>query len=152
MKIAAHFSALVCALGLLTIAPAHAAPKPSPAANKALVVKFYNEFFNAHHIDAALKYLTPDYKQHNPGVPTGRAAIISFFGPHFKQNPQSHATITQALADGDLVALHVHSQQNPKDRGLAIVDIFRVKNGKIVEHWDVVQPVPEKTANTNTMF
>ena len=56
------------------------------------------------------------------------------------------------LADGDLVALHAHSIREPGERGVAIVDIFRLENGKIVEHWDVIQPVPEKANNDNTMF
>jgi len=50
------------------------------------------------------------------------------------------------------VVLHVHSRPTPQDRGSAIIDIFRVENGKIIEHWDVIQPVPEKAANSNTMF
>ena len=56
------------------------------------------------------------------------------------------------MADGDLVILHINSKFNPVDRGSAIVGIYRVENGKIVEHWDVMQPIPEKAANTNTMF
>ena len=56
------------------------------------------------------------------------------------------------IAEGDLFMLHVHAVREPGQRGTAIVDIFRVENGKIVEHWDVLQPVPEKAANENTMF
>ena len=56
------------------------------------------------------------------------------------------------IADGDLVVLHVHSTQNAQDRGEAVVDIFRVEQGKIVEHWDAVQSVPAESANSNTMF
>ena len=56
------------------------------------------------------------------------------------------------MADGDLVMLHVHSKPSPDGRGSAIVDIFRVENGKIVEHWDVIQPAPETAKNSNTMF
>ena len=59
---------------------------------------------------------------------------------------------TVARPPGDLVWLHVHSTNGAGDRGRAIVDIFRVENGRIAEHWDVVQPVPEKSANGNTMF
>ena len=60
--------------------------------------------------------------------------------------------IKRAIADGDLVALLLHSKSTKKDLGLAVVDIFRLENGKIVEHFDVVQSVPEKTANGSTMF
>ncbi|TKH34666.1 pyruvate kinase, partial [Bacillus cereus] len=55
-------------------------------------------------------------------------------------------------AEGDTVALHVHSRTNSQDKGVAIVDIFRIKDGKIVEHWDVIQEIPSEAANDNTMF
>ena len=58
----------------------------------------------------------------------------------------------RSATDGDLVFLHNHSTTSENDRGRAIVDIFRVKDRKIVEHWDVIQPVPEKAVNNNTMF
>jgi predicted SnoaL-like aldol condensation-catalyzing enzyme len=54
--------------------------------------------------------------------------------------------------DGDFVIVHSHATTTPEDRGMAIVDIFRMDDGKIVEHWDVIQPIPEKAANENTMF
>lgn len=85
-------------------------------------------------------------------MPNGAAAFYGYFEGHFKKNPESHVVIKRALADGDLVALHLHSKENKADLGRAIVDIFRVENGKIVEHFDVVQAVPAKTANGNTMF
>jgi predicted SnoaL-like aldol condensation-catalyzing enzyme len=66
--------------------------------------------------------------------------------------PQSHSDIKQVFADGDYVILHVHAVREPNTLGSAIVDIFKLENGKIVEHWDVVQPIPEKSANSNTMF
>lgn len=66
--------------------------------------------------------------------------------------PQRSVSIKRAIADGDLVMLHVHIKPSPEGRGSAIVDIFRVENGKIVEHWDVIQPAPETAKNSNTMF
>jgi predicted SnoaL-like aldol condensation-catalyzing enzyme len=69
-----------------------------------------------------------------------------------KKHPQLRVVISKALADDDLVALHVHLTRGSNDPGLAIAELFRLKNGKIIEHWDVVQPVPEKTASGNSMF
>jgi predicted SnoaL-like aldol condensation-catalyzing enzyme len=66
--------------------------------------------------------------------------------------PESKGEIKRVIAEGDLVAIHNHVTSNPTDRGRAVVDIFRLENGRVVEHWDVVQDVPEKSANTNTMF
>jgi predicted SnoaL-like aldol condensation-catalyzing enzyme len=120
--------------------------------NRALVIRFYNTVFNQHDLGIASTVLAPDYIQHNPHVPSGSPPFISFFTEHFKANPEARSTIVRSAADGDLVFLHVHSTSNPQDRGSAIVDIFRVDHGKIAEHWDVIQPVPEHAANENTMF
>ncbi|AOK20097.1 hypothetical protein WT26_30345 [Burkholderia cepacia] len=121
-------------------------------ANRQLVLTFYDRFFNKHDIAAAATVVADDYKQHNPHVPDGKKPFVSYFTGAFKDNPQSRARIVRSATDGDLVYLHVHSTERPGDRGEAVVDIFRVKDGKIVEHWDVIQPVPETSANANTMF
>ncbi|KYG70656.1 hypothetical protein AZI85_01590 [Bdellovibrio bacteriovorus] len=122
-------------------------------ANKKVVTEFYELAFNKHKpTEAAKKYIGDKYIQHNPHVPNGAAAFYNYFEGYFKENPKSHVKIYRAIADGDLVALHLHSKKDEKDLGRAIVDIFRVENGKIVEHFDVVQPVPAETANGNTMF
>jgi len=121
--------------------------------NKKLVRDFYELAFNGHEpTEAAKKYIGSKYIQHNPHVPNGAAAFYEYFEDFFQKNPTAHVTIHRAIADGDLVALHLHSRLSEKDLGRAIVDIFRVENGKIVEHFDVIQDVPEKTANGNTMF
>ncbi|MBY3073847.1 SnoaL-like domain-containing protein [Rhizobium laguerreae] len=120
-------------------------------ANRKLVVEFYDRFFNKHDIEAA-SVVADDYRQHNRQVPDGKKPLISFFTGFFKENAQSKAEIVRSAADGDLVWLHVHATNGADDRGQAIVDIFRVKDGKIVEHWDVIQAVPKEAANKNTMF
>ena len=83
-----------------------------------------------------------------------RLPLARDFAPFLKQNPKSRASIKRVMAEGDLVALHVHSQLSPEDAGEAVVDIFRFdKDGKIMEHWDVIQAVPkEKTASGRSMF
>jgi len=121
-------------------------------ANRALVLDFYDQFFNRHETEEAAALLAEDYRQHNPSVPDGRASVVSYFTQYFKENPQARARIVRSATDGDLVYLHIHSTNGPEDRGVAVVDIFRVKGGLIVEHWDVIQPVPAESANSNTMF
>ncbi|MRD39408.1 pyruvate kinase [Bacillus thuringiensis] len=120
--------------------------------NKKMVVDFYNEVFNKHNIDIIPKYVSEDYKQHNPFVADGRKAFMGFFKEDFVKNPNSSAEIKRVVAEGDTVALHVHSRTNSQDKGVAIVDIFRIKDGKIAEHWDVIQEIPNEAANDNTMF
>lgn len=121
--------------------------------NKKIVTDFYQGVFLKHQVKTyADRYIGSRYIQHNPHVPDGKAPFVDYFTAYFKDNPQAKSVIKRAVAEGDLVFLHVHSSENAQDRGTAIVDIFKVENGKIVEHWDVQQDVPEKAANKNTMF
>ncbi|MEN9353339.1 MAG: hypothetical protein RL318_664 [Fibrobacterota bacterium] len=121
-------------------------------ANRKLVVDFYEQVFNKHDVAGGATLLVEDYKQHNPRVPNGKAPFVAYFTGFFKEHPASKAHIVRSSTDRDLVWLHLHSTQDAKDSGRAIVDIFRVKDGRIVEHWDVIQAVPETSANSNTMF
>ena len=122
-------------------------------ANKKLVLDAANMLFVEHKVDQAVDtYFAPDYIQHNPLVPTGAAPMRAFFKQFYAANPAATIEISHVLADGDLVAVHYRFKVKPQDRGMAVVDIFRVANGKIVEHWDVAEPVPEKSANSNGMF
>src|SRR5471032_3495092 len=121
-------------------------------ANKKIVVDFYEKGLNQKDFDAAAKYLGPRYTQHNPGAPDGPEGFKRLVTLLKEKFPNSHNEIKRVIAEGDLVVLHVHSVREPGQRGRAIVDIFKVENGKIVEHWDVVQDIPEKSANDNTMF
>ena len=116
------------------------------------MVDFYEKALNQKDFDAAAKYLGPRYTQHNPNAadgPEGLRALLGFLEEKF---PDSRSEIKRVFADGDHVILHVHAVREPGTRGTAIVDIFRLEDGKIVEHWDVLQPVPEDAANDNTMF
>ena len=136
-------------LGSLTVVEA----KSQIEKNKKIAVAFLTMIFNEHKVAEAFKlYSVPDYKQHNPYAATGAQAAIDFFVPYLQKNPQASTEIKRVIAEGDLVAIHNNPKQNPRDRGRAVVDIFRLKDGKVVEHWDVVQDVPEKALNTNTMF
>ena len=120
--------------------------------NKQTVTAFYEAALNQKDFAAARKYMGPRYVQHNPTAPDGIDGFKKFIDFMREKYPQSHSDIKQAFADGDYVILHVHAMREPNTPGAAIVDIFKLENGKIVEHWDVIQPVPEKSANNNGMF
>ncbi|WP_373746068.1 nuclear transport factor 2 family protein [Neisseria dentiae] len=83
----------------------------------------------------------------------GGQAFVDAFTPFLRQFPQSRPHIKRVIAEGDLVMLHVNSKKTPDESGNAVVDIFRLdNNGKIVEHWDVSMPVPEKTVSGRSVF
>ena len=121
-------------------------------ANKKTVVEFYEKALNQKDFEAASRYFGSRYIQHNPNAPDGIEGFKTFLAFLREKFPQSRSEIKRALAEGDYVILHVHAVRTPGERGSAIVDIFRLEDGKIVEHWDVVQPIPEKAANSNGMF
>lgn len=102
--------------------------------------------FNQHKVQEATDlYIGKEYLQHNPTVADGGQAFADAFAPFLKENPQSRAEIKRVIAEGDLVMLHVFSRTLPQDKGEAVVDIFCFDNeGEIVEHWDAIQPMPEK--------
>ncbi|TAJ87101.1 nuclear transport factor 2 family protein [Reyranella sp.] len=141
--------ALAVVLSLAAIATAMAA---DPETNKKVVLDFYEKGLNQKDFDAAAKHFGPKYIQHNPTAPDGIEGFKAFIAMRKEKTPNARSEIKRAFADGDFVILHVESHREPGDRGVAIVDIFRLENGKIVEHWDVIQPIPEKAANSNGMF
>src|SRR2546426_7788520 len=143
--------ALAAALALTALA-AGADAQTQQEANKKIVVDFYEKAINQKDFDAASKHLGARYTQHNPNAadgPEGLKAFLQFLREKF---PSSRSEIKRVFADGDYVILHVHAVREPGTRGNAIVDIFKLENGKIVEHWDVRQEIPEKAANSNGMF
>jgi predicted SnoaL-like aldol condensation-catalyzing enzyme len=122
--------------------------------NKANVVAYYTTAFNDKKPEEAVaKYGGPVYIQHNPLAADGFQAFIDFVKAYTGANPQLHVDIKRVIGECNMVVTHSHITTSPSDRGQAVADIFRLnRRGKVVEHWDVVQPVPETSANDNTMF
>ena len=143
--------ALAAALALTALA-AGAAAQTQQEANKKIVVDFYDKALNQKDFEAASKYLGSRYTQHNPSAPDGPEGLKTFLQFLKEKFPSSRSEIKRVFADGDYVIVHVHAVREPGTRGNAIIDIFKLENGKVVEHWDVVQPIPEKAANDNGMF
>jgi predicted SnoaL-like aldol condensation-catalyzing enzyme len=143
--------ALLTAMVALCGAPANASScrlKPKQVAA---------HFMTALYVDKKVReafetWVDQGYIQHNPLALSGRDAAIGFLEPFFAQHPDIKYSIKRIIADGNLVAVHSHGRFAADDRGIAVVDILRVEGCKVVEHWDVVQPVPEKSANSNGMF
>jgi predicted SnoaL-like aldol condensation-catalyzing enzyme len=131
--------------------PVYAADKQEEQ-NKKNVVEFYEKAINQKDFEAASKYMGPRYRQHNPMAADGPGGLQGYIQFLRAKYPDSRSEIKQVFADGDYVILHVHAVREPGTRGSAIVDIFKLENGKVVEHWDVIQDIPEKAANANGMF
>lgn len=121
--------------------------------NKQTVSDFIHRAFNDKQpADAVAKYVGARYIQHDPQSADGAAAFVqmaSGFAAHF---PQMGIEIKRIIAEGDLVAAHVLISLAAGNPGMAGVEIYRLEAGKIVEHWNVLQPIPEQAANDNTMF
>jgi predicted SnoaL-like aldol condensation-catalyzing enzyme len=137
----------------LAMTAAEAAAADCRLTPKEVVTRFMTRFYVDKKVREAFEtWVDPGYVQHNPMAATGRDAAINFLEPFFAQHPDIHYSIARIIADGNLIAVHSHGKFAPDDRGIAVVDILRVEGCKVMEHWDVVQPVPEKSANSNGMF
>lgn len=118
--------------------------------NKKLVADFYQELFGNKNIDVIDKYIGDVYIQHNPSAADGKESLKEVLKQWFKNANKEKIDIQHIGADGDLVYLHTKSHNGEKI--FSIIDIFRIQEGKIVEHWDVIEEVPEKSANSHPMF
>lgn len=111
--------------------------------NKQRIRNFYQEFFNNHKIEAALTYVKEDYIQHNPGVEQGRDALMKAFRQKFIKDPTFHLDIKMLIEDDNLIAVYLKNVDTDGKTKCRVVDIYRMENGMLAEHWDVLQPVKE---------
>jgi predicted SnoaL-like aldol condensation-catalyzing enzyme len=128
--------------------PAEACSEP----NEIMVAEYYDLAINQKDFAAASKYMGEVYIQHNPAAADGPEGLEQFIGYLRENLPDYHSEIKRCFSDGDFVILHVHNKPTPDSVGKAIVDIFRLEDGKVVEHWDVIQEIPADPKNANTMF
>jgi len=128
--------------------------------NRAVVLRYMEGFINRRDLGTLDELMVADWVAHNPTEPSGRAALKEMATGWFQQFPELQADVKRVFADGDFVVTQTHYTVRAEDRGndwapgsAATVDIFRLEDGKIVEHWDVIQrPIPEGSVNGNSMF
>jgi predicted SnoaL-like aldol condensation-catalyzing enzyme len=122
--------------------------------NKDIVVAFYKKTLLEGRVEDAFRlYAGPTYRQHNPRIEDGMEGVKKFVTWIMSNHPNARGEVKRVFADGEHVILHSHwhgLSDNP--HGEAVVDIFRLEGGTVLEHWDVIQPVPQTSANANTMF
>ena len=116
------------------------------------VLEMYREVLIAQDSSKVDRYISPDYVQHSSLAPPGREALKQFLDMIRVRSPQASTDIRRAFVDGDHVICHTHVIRHKGDPGLAVVDIFRVQDGMLAEHWDVLMEVPLNPVNTLPMF
>ncbi|MFF1634631.1 ester cyclase [Leifsonia sp. NPDC058248] len=120
--------------------------------NKRIVTDYYRTAFSGNPEKAVADHFGDRYIQHNPQAPDGPEAFIGFVHWLRGEYPELQLDIKRVIAEDDLVVTHSHLILVPGEPGQALADFFRVEDGKVVEHWDVIQDIPAESANDNTMF
>lgn len=108
--------------------------------NKEVIEGLYREFFNEHNIDSAKKYVSENYIQHNPGVAQGRQGLMDGFREKFISEPDFALKIKMIISENDMVAVYLKNVDPKGTVKCRVVDIYRIKDEQVVEHWDVLQP------------
>lgn len=108
--------------------------------NKEVIRRLYEEFFNQHKVESADLYVREDYIQHNPGLEQGREGLKRAFEEKFKEHPEFCLNIQMMIAEGDMVAVYLKNVGKDGSTRCRVVDIYRLENGMLAEHWDVLQP------------
>jgi predicted SnoaL-like aldol condensation-catalyzing enzyme len=120
------------------------------ASNKKMVADFYQSLFGDKNLAAIDQYIGDTYIQHNPSLPDGKDTLKKAFAVGFKGQPKDTVDVKHLGSDGNFVYIHTKSKRGNKI--YSTIDIYRLDNGKIAEHWDVMQEVPAKSANAHPMF
>jgi len=120
--------------------------------NKKNAIAFYKAAYNGEPRKAVEQYVGDEYIQHNPDVKDGKEGFIEYFEAMAREYPSKNIEFVRSIAEGNLVSLHTH-QTWPGNEEYITMDFFRFdENGKIVEHWDSVQAIPDKSENDNAMY
>jgi predicted SnoaL-like aldol condensation-catalyzing enzyme len=127
-------------------------PTASTRRSEQIVESYFNGLWETHNPNVIDRYLASNLYQHDPVLPNGSAAVLGAYETERAAHPNAVVSSEMWIAQGDYVTVRYHYQPTPADRGQAVAETFRVRDGKIVEHWDVVQDVPATSANPNTMF
>lgn len=122
------------------------------AANLQLVRDVYDQVLGPLDAEAVDRFFTPDYIQHSPLAEIGAQGLKDFLVWARANSPAAQHHVKRLFADGDHVIAHVHVVIEPATSGNAVIDIFRIQEGRVAEHWDAMQPVPDRSANANGMF
>jgi predicted SnoaL-like aldol condensation-catalyzing enzyme len=132
-------------------------PKPTDGSrveqaqrNKRIIAEFYDLAINKKDFKAARAYMGPYYRQHSTYGSDGHEGLAGFIEWAKTELPNFHVDFVRMIADGDYVLMHNRGNASPDTK--AVFDLFRLENGKVVEHWDVIQPIPDQMPHSNTMF
>jgi predicted SnoaL-like aldol condensation-catalyzing enzyme len=120
--------------------------------NRDLVLGFYENVIGKRQYDRWPEYMRPDYIQHKPCIADGPQGVIDFMKENYATHAKHVPEVIRCFVDGDYVFLHVQVHMEPYEPDIAVMDIFRIEDGRLAEHWDVDQPVPTEMMHSNGMF